>query len=370
MVENPRLLSLATAVPAFRYRQEETREWARGVFAEGLGDDLERLLSIYDNAGVRTRHLAAPLEWLAEDHTFAEKNDVAVERVLEMASKAARRALDTAGVDPGEVGSLVFVTNSPISAPSLDYRIVFELGLPEETLRVPIWGRGCAGGAVGLGVAADLARSRAAMAAGGGEAKRPDKTLLVVAESCSLTFVRSDQSKANFLSTALFADGAAAAVVGPAPDPDHPAAELLDSYSVTWPNTQDVMGFTLIDEGLKVDLSPRAPAVVRRKVPAVMDAACARLGLAPEDLVHLAVHPGGPKILESFERALGIGPERLALSREVLAEYGNMSSATVLFILKRLLETAEPAGGAPGRRPGAAAAMGPGFSAELVMFGY
>ncbi len=367
---NPRILSIATAVPPYRYEQEETKRWARDNFSEALGDDLERLLSIYDNAGVKHRHLSADLDWLCEDHSFAEKNELAVKMVLETSSKAARRALDSAGVRPQEIADVVFVTNSAISAPSLDYRLVFDLGLPVESRRVPIWGRGCAGGAVGLSLAADLARARgdrSALAGGPPEGK----TLLVVAEACCLTYVRSDKSKANFLSGALFADGAAAVVLDGSQGSENEEPEIRSSYSTTWPNTEDVMGFQFLNEGLKVDLSPRAPVVVRRKMPAVIKEACAHAGLVPDDLVHLAVHPGGPKILEGFVQAFGVEPERLDLSREILAEYGNMSSATVLFILGRLLERAAPAAGVGGRKqPGIVAAMGPGFSAELVLFDY
>jgi alkylresorcinol/alkylpyrone synthase len=209
-------------------------------------------------------------------------------------------------------------------------------------------GLGCAAGVGGLARAADYTR-----------VYPEEKVLLVGVELCGLTFQWGDRSKAGLVSTALFADGAAAAVLGNAPGP-----ELLGSHSTTWPGTEDIMGWEIIEAGFKVQLSRSIPQLVRERMPQNIETACSSVGLAPEEVEHLVTHPGGAKVLDAFEEVFGLGPGGLVLSREVLRDYGNMSSVTVLFILERFLE-----GGAyaPGEH-GVISALGPGFSAEHVFF--
>jgi alkylresorcinol/alkylpyrone synthase len=232
----------------------------------------------------------------------------------------------------------------------LDSKLIFSLGLSEHVRRVPIWGLGCAAGAAGLARAAEYARLY------------PDQLVLLVGvELSGLTFQRSDRSKSNLVSTSLFADGAAAVLLGVRKSG---GPELLGSYSTTWPETEDVMGWDLIETGLKVQLSKSVPLIVREKLRENLTEACASLGLDFGALEHFILHPGGAKVLDAFEEALGIEPGTLGYSRTVLRECGNMSSVTVLFILERFLEEGEFA---PGDL-GVLSAMGPGFSAEHVFF--
>jgi alkylresorcinol/alkylpyrone synthase len=181
-------------------------------------------------------------------------------------------------------------------------------------------------------------------------------------ELCGLTFQWGDRSKASLVATALFADGAAAVVLGNRPGEEGP--EILGSHSTTWPGTADVMGWEISSSGFKVVLSRSVPDVVRNRMPEDLRAACSSVGLSPEDLTHFVIHPGGAKVLDAFEEVLGLESGGLSLPREVLRDHGNMSSVTVLFILERLLESDECA---PGER-GVVAALGPGFSAEQVFF--
>jgi alkylresorcinol/alkylpyrone synthase len=347
LLDGPRVLSTATAVPPHRVEQREIKEFARGLFA-GKFWDLERLLPIFDNGLVEARYFCQPLEWFEREWSFPERNALYVEHALELSEKAARRCLDRAGVEPEEVGALFFVSTTGISTPSLDVKLLFELGLSPNLKRIPVWGLGCAGGAAGVARAADYARAY------------PDELVLVVAvELCSLTFQVGDSSKSNLVASSLFADGAAAVLLGPGDGP-----EILGSHATTWPNTEDVMGWDLVETGLKVRFARSVPQIVRTRTRATVEEACKKHGLAPEDLRHLVVHPGGAKVLDAYEEALLLEPGSLALPREVLREYGNMSSVSVLFVLERFLESYLPGSG----EYGAISALGPGFSAEHVLF--
>ena len=346
---NPRILSVATALPQHRIGQEDVKEFARGMFSDAF-PDLDRLTPIFDNVHVESRYFCVPLEWFSEDHTFPEKNDLYVEHALNLSEKAARRALDRAGAQPGDVGAIFFVSTTGLATPSLDSKLIFRLGLSEHTRRVPIWGLGCAAGAAGLARASEYARLY------------PDQSVLLVGvELSGLTFQRGDRSKSNLISTSLFADGAAAVLLG---QNVGSGPEILGSHSTTWPGTEDVMGWEIVETGLKVQLSKSVPTIVRERLRDDLTMACESLDLDFEELRHFVLHPGGAKVLDAFEEVLGLESGGLTFSRGVLRDAGNMSSVTALFILERFLESAEFA---PGDL-GVLSAMGPGFSAEHVLF--
>ncbi|HLL39072.1 MAG TPA: 3-oxoacyl-[acyl-carrier-protein] synthase III C-terminal domain-containing protein, partial [Rubrobacteraceae bacterium] len=254
-------------------------------------------------------------------------------------------------VRPEDVGAIFFVSTTGIATPSLDSRLIFRLGMSENIRRVPIWGLGCAGGAAGLARASEYARAYS---------EKP--VLLVGVELCGLTFLKGDRSKSNLIATSLFADGAAAVLLGGEQLGAGP--ELRGSYSTTWPGTEDVMGWDVVDDGLKVRFAKSVPVIVHEKMRGNLETACASLDLGLEDLRHFVLHPGGPKVLEAYEDTLGIGRGNLELSWEILREYGNMSSVSVLFVLERFLEEYPQASG----EYGTISALGPGFSAEHVLF--
>jgi alkylresorcinol/alkylpyrone synthase len=345
---NPRILSAATAVPPHRVGQEEIKGFARDLFA-GKFRDLERLLPVFDNGRIETRHFCQPLGWYGREWSFPERNALYVEHALELSEKAARRCLGRAGVEPEDVGALFFVSTTGLSTPSLDAKLLFRLGLSPNLRRIPVWGLGCAGGAAGVARAADHARAH------------PEEPVLVIAvELCSLTFQAGDASKSNLIAASLFADGAAAVLIGAGDE----GPEVLGSHSRTWPNTEDVMGWDLVETGLKVRFAKSVPQIVRTRTRLTLEEASERHGLELGDLRHLVVHPGGAKVLEAYEEALGLEPGSLDVSREILREYGNISSASVLFVLERFLEDYPARSG----EYGSISALGPGFSAEHVLF--
>ena len=348
---NPKILSVATALPPHRIGQGEAKEFARALFAEEFRD-IERLTPIFDNVNVGNRYFCVPREWFERDHSFPERNELYVEHALNLSEKAARRALDRAGAEPEDIGAIFFVSTTGLSTPSLDSKLIFRLGLSEHTRRVPIWGLGCAAGVAGLARAADHVRLY------------PEKlTLVVGVELCGLTFQRGDLSKSNLVATSLFSDGAAAVLLGSG-DHGEPGLELLGSHSTTWPDTEDIMGWDVVETGFKVKISRSIPALIRQRMSENLVAACDSVGLTPKEIKHLVTHPGGARVLDAFEEVLGYEAGGLALPREVLRDFGNMSSVTVVFVLERFLSSREFVTG----QYGLMSALGPGFSAEHVFF--
>lgn len=343
---NPRVASVATAVPPHVVTQEAAVEFARGFFADDL-PEVDRLLRAFGNTGIERRYLARPVEWYRRPHAFAEKNDVYREVALELSARAATEAIEAAGIPREQLGAIVFVSTTGIATPSLDSHLVQRLGLPRDVARLPVWGLGCAGGAAGLARTAALVRGL----------ERP--ALLICAELCSTTFMYDDRSKSNLIATALFGDGAAAVVVSP--DGDGP--ELVGGHSHLVDDSEDVMGWRLEKDGLRVVFARSIPALVRELAPTLVEDAMRQHGLPRDALRHLVVHPGGAKVLAAYADALAIDPERLEPAHSILREFGNMSGPTALFVLERFLRTHARTG-----EVGLVLGLGPGFSAESALF--
>lgn len=341
------IMAVGTAVPSYCLRQDDIQEFAAALFRDNL-HNLDRLLPVFANSLIRTRHLSQPLAWYAGKHSFAEANTIYEQVAVDLAERAAGQAIERAGIDRSDIGTILFVSSTGIATPSLDSILIQKLGLSPHTARLPLWGLGCAGGVAGLARAAQLA------AAGGSAA-----ILVVAVELCSLTYQRGDYSKANLIGTSLFADGAAAAVI--APDGGGPV--IVDSFSTLFADTGDIMGWSVVEGGLQVRFSRDIPSIVRRYLPELTGILCDRHGIGREMVEHYVVHPGGAKILSAYAESLDLAPEKLAQAYTVLADYGNMSSASVLFVLEKFMAETKPAG-----RYGLMLALGPGFSAEQVLF--
>ena len=343
----PQVLSVGTAVPAYCLRQEDIKGFVATLFRESL-HNLERLLPVFENSLIVARHLSQPLEWYAKPHTFAEANGIYEQVALDLAEQAAGQAIERAGVGLSDIGMIIFVSSTGIATPTLDARLIQRLGLPPDTCRLPVWGLGCAGGVTGIARAAQFCY-----------ALKGKAVLLVTVELCSLTFQRGDYSKANLVGTSLFADGAAAAVI--APGGYGPA--IIDSYSTLFPDTEDIMGWDVVEGGLQVRFSRDIPSIVRRYLPELTGTMCSRNGLAVDDVAHYVVHPGGAKVLDAYAESLALTPDKLQDAYTILEGYGNMSSSSVLFVLERFMATVKPVD-----RYGLMLALGPGFSAEQVLF--
>lgn len=344
----PRLISAAAAFPRHRYSQSEIRTALLDRWADIDPADL-RLL---DRAGVRTRHLCFPLDYYFAGHGFARRNRDWAEQGLELAERAVADALAAADVPPDRVGHLFFFTTTGLATPSLDALLAERMELPRRMLRTPIFGIGCAGGAVGLSRAADWLRSR------------PDGiAVLLSVELCGQTFRPGDRSKTNLVGTALFGDGAAAAVLAGADAAAGRGLAVEASESELLPASAHLMGWDFGDDGFGLVLSPEVPGAVREAVaPRLLDF-LRRAGLSVPDVAHWVVHPGGPKVLAAYRNALGLAPDALEPTRSVLASRGNVSSATVLVALADLLAGGRVRPGDPVLVTG----VGPGFAVENVL---
>ncbi len=345
-----RIRGVGTAVPEHRIDQENVREFSRSLFREAF-PDIERLLPIFDNALVRQRYFSAPAEWFGSERSFTEKNALYIEKALEIGGAAILDCLETCGLDPESVDHFIFVSTTGLATPSIDARLVNSLKMRTDIRRTPIWGLGCAGGASGLSRAFEYTHAF------------PDKRALVLAlELCSLTFQRNDMSKSNLVATSLFGDGASAVIVSGA-DTGDPGPAILGSRSTIWYDSLDVMGWEVNDQGLKVLFSRDIPTIVSTWVLPGLLAFLDEYGIGLDALNHFIAHPGGTKVLDAYRETFGLDEGRLERARDVLTRFGNMSSPTVLFVLKEFLD-ARAIG--PGEY-GLITALGPGFSSEMLL---
>jgi alkylresorcinol/alkylpyrone synthase len=341
----PHLVSLATAVPGFGLPQDEVARRAGELFAPMVAD-FQRLVPIYRNAEIEQRHSCVPIDWYSQPHSFGDRNALFLTHATALLTEAAEKALGEAGLRADEIDTVITVCSSGIATPSLDARLIGLLGLRPDVQRLPVFGLGCAGGVLGLSRAAAMAK-----------AQPQAHVLLLAVELCGLTFRAQDRSKSNIVATALFGDGAAAAVIscrnGYAGHPRlGPAAEH------TWPDSLGVMGWDVTDDGLKVVFSGNIPDLVRHDLRPVVDRFFATHGMIGGDIDGYLCHPGGAKVLDALEECFGLPNGAMRHARGVLREHGNMSSVTVLFVL-----AAAMADGTSGRQ--LLTALGPGFTAAL-----
>ncbi len=347
MSVQPRLLSLATALPRHVVRQAEACEIGRAVFAHHP-ERFERLIGVYGNAGIETRYSCVPLEWYLKPHGWRDRTRLYVEHATELLERATLACLERAGLAVEDVDAIVACSTSGIATPSLDALIMERLGTRRDIRRLPIFGLGCAGGVLGLARAAEMAR-----------ASPGERVLFLVVELCGLTFRPNDQSKSNVIATALFGDGAAAALI--VCDDNEEAPALVASGEHTWPDSLDIMGWSVRDDGLGVLFSRDIPALVRSGYRAAFDRFLARRNLTLGDIDEFLCHPGGAKVLAALEQVFELPALGLVHAREVLRLYGNMSAATVMFVL----EHARAAGDLPPRA--LMTSLGPGFTAAFLL---
>lgn len=351
---HPRIRAVGRTLPEHYVDQETLIAAFRDAWA-GAHFNVERLEELHRAVQVSGRHLALPLAAYRDLTSFARRNEAWTAAAVDLGEKAVRAALHQAGFAPADVGHLFFVSTTGIATPSIDARLVNRLGLAPGVRRSPLFGLGCAGGAAGVARAADYLRAW------------PDQVAVVLAvELCSLTLQREDVSIPNIISSGLFGDGAAAVVL--AGGAREAAADLLApavvaTGSVFYPNTERVMGWEIVDSGFKIMLSAKVPEVVRAHVRSDVDGFLAAHGLVRADVRHWIAHTGGPRVLEAFESTLELPAGALARSWSSLRQTGNLSSASVLFVLGELLDSGEGEAG----DNGLLLAMGPGFCAELVL---
>ena len=345
-----KIAAAATAFPEHYYSQEKLTD--RLVALLGIEPRLaERLRSMHENSAIEGRYLALPLEAYDDLGGFTGANAAWLKAAVPLGEASCKKALAEAGIGADEVDAIFFSTVTGLASPSVDARLVTRLGLRPDVKRIPMFGLGCVAGAAAVSRAADFV------------AANPNAVALVLTvELCSLTLQPQDRSMANLVSTGLFGDGAAAAVVvGSGSKAVGP--EILATRSVFYPDTEDVMGLDIGAHGFRIVLSTDVPKVAREQLPVDVDAFLRDQKLSRADIQRWIAHPGGPKVLQALQDGLVLSRDDLRISWECLAHAGNLSSSSVIMILS---ETLRQNPGRPGDR-GLMMAMGPGFCSELLL---
>ena len=354
----PVILAAATALPPNVVEQQSLAALLKGLWGEKY-DQSRRWRSTFEqiqrSVRIDRRYLALPVSEYPALDSFAKTNAAWTRVAPELGAVAAQSALAAAGMSAVDVDHFFFVTGTGIATPSLDARIVNRLGMRSDVRRTPIFGLGCAAGVAAVGRAADVLRGFPGQVA-----------MVVSAELCSLTLQRTDDSVANIIASALFGDGAAAVVLGGARLANSGAGimpRVIATRSVFYPESERMMGWDVVDSGLKIVLSPAIPELVREHLGGDVDTMLAECGLARSAISHWIAHTGGNRVLDAIAAALDLPSGALDRSWRLLAATGNLSSASVLFVLRDLLD-------AQAARPGdygLMLAMGPGFCAELAL---
>lgn len=339
-----RLCSIATAVPEYIATQTEVAERTRRVFGLRM-PEFERIAPVFENAGIAQRHAVRPGDWYEEDRSWAERTQVYLNEGTHLFVAAARGALERAGLTGADVDCVVTVSSTGIATPSLETRAAAALNFRSDIARVPVFGLGCAGGVTGLSIAARLAEAR------------PGSTVLLVAvELCSLAIRLDKLTKANIVALALFGDGAAAAVIR---TNARGHARIASADEHIWPDTLDIMGWDVDQQGFGVIFDRSIPAFALEHLRPAIGGILERQKLSRDRVDRFICHPGGAKIVEAIETGLSLRTGVLDHERAVLARYGNMSAPTALFVLERAI-----AAGLPPRS--LLMAFGPGFTLSTV----
>jgi alkylresorcinol/alkylpyrone synthase len=338
------LLSLATSVPSHTFLQKDVLAAAWDIFGSRF-PDYERFSSIFTNTGIVKRHGVKPFDWYLTPRGWPERTEAFLEGAEALFIDVAGKALASANLNAADVDTVVTVCSTGIATPSLDARVHRRMGFRSDVSRVPVFGLGCAGGASGLSIASRLAKARPGT-----------NVLLVTIELCSLALRLDELTKANIIATSLFGDGAAAIVLRAG---DGGATQIEHVGEHLWPNTLDVMGWSVDPLGFGVILRRTVPEFVTTELKPAVTQILSRMQLSITEIDKFICHPGGAKVINAIETALALDQGALEHERQVIADYGNMSAPTVLFILDRAR-----ARGLPARS--LLTALGPGFTASCV----
>ena len=304
-----------------------------------------RMEQILRNSGIEQRYLAMPTDYYLGPRGWAERSQIYAQVSAELFRQAAENALAIAGKTAADIGQIVYVSTTGIMTPSLPSQMLGDMGFASDVRTVPVFGYGCAGGVIGLSLAADLHRAA------------PDRdVLLVCLELCSMAYDHVQMEKKDIIATALFADGCAAAVIGKGQNSQKTGVSLTAFAQQVWPDSVDMMGWDVGDTGFDLVLARDIPAFVTRDFAPFADGFLSAQGLEKSDLAEPACHPGGRRVVDALAEYFG---DDLAVTRQVLRDYGNMSSPTVLFVMKAMLEAGLLKG------PTLLTALGPGFTGAL-----
>jgi alkylresorcinol/alkylpyrone synthase len=333
----------------FKINQADVKAEARSMFAENFSQ-VDRLIHAFDNTEIVTRNFCKPISYYAEPNTFEQRNNDYISISLEYSVQAIEDCIKKAGVSKEDLTDVIFISTTGLATPSIDALIINKMRLNPHINRIPVWGLGCGGGVSGLAKANTLALAN------------PNAIVLLVAvELCSLTLIKNDYSKSNFIGSSLFSDGIAACIIkGDNYGLDH-AITYKASSSKLYYDSLEVMGWDFQDTGFKVLFSKDIPKFINDNIREDIVAFLSKHNLELKDIKNFVFHPGGKKVLDAYKSALQVEGDFLQKTREVMNDHGNMSSVTVLYVLEKFIAEGYEDG------YGLMLAMGPGFSSEMVL---
>lgn len=343
-----RIAATSTALPEHSVTQDEAKFHIGRVFSIGP-KWLDAMMEVIQNSQVKQRYFVNPLERIVTPRPLGEVSREYQEHAVRLGKQVAAECLERADLQPRDIDVLITVSCTGVMIPSVDAHLINEMGFRQDVRRLPITELGCAGGAAALSMARDFLLAN------------PGANVLVICiELSSLTFQRGNLTQANLISTVLFGDGAAAAILT---GRDGEGPRILDTSTYLFPNSLDAMGFDLKEGGLHIVLSKDVPQMIREKIKGLVTAFLGRHSLCKEKISAFVLHPGGQKLMLYMEEELGLKPQQTEFSWSVLRECGNLSSASVIFVLHEWLTKRNLGAGAYGLM----AAFGPGFSAEMLL---
>ena len=354
MQRAPHISGVGTALPENYVSQEELTGALRQLWVQRYGE-ASRFDRLQGALGIKGRYLALPMRDYYDIDSFARGNAAWLRVAPELAEAASRKALERAGIAPRDLDHIFFVTVTGIATPTIDVALANRLGMRRDVKRTPIFGLGCGAGAAGLARTADYLRGFT-----------HDTAMLLSVELCSLTLQKDDLSAANIIASGLFGDGAAAVIVSGADRNEHRTPRVLATRSILFPDSQRIIGWDVVAGGFKIVLSPHLTELVRLNIRREVDDFLTASELRRGDIAHWIAHTGGPKLLRILEDELQLPGDALARSWRSLKNTGNLSSASVLFMLEDIVGSDETNVG----DHGVMIAMGPGFSVELVLLGW
>ncbi len=344
-----RIVTVAKEVPKYCRSTQEILPFVEFWLAGEEERFRRKVVKIFEGAAVDKRYGIMNIEEVFAASSFEEKNAIYVREVKKLGKAVLNKALAQSDWQPDSLDYIITVSCTGIMIPSLDAYLINELGLRQDVVRLPVTEMGCAAGISGLIYARNFLRSN------------PGKRIALVAvESPTATFQLNDHSMANMVSAAIFGDGAACVLLSSETDAQGP--KILGEEMYHFADTTHLMGFDLTNHGLKMILDPTVPEAIAEHFPAIVHPFLARNGTSIEAVNHLIFHPGGKKIVQTVEELFGAMGKNIDDTREVLRAYGNMSSATVLYVLERFLEKNIQEG-----EQGLMLSFGPGFSAQRVL---
>ncbi|QGQ46619.1 type III polyketide synthase [Metabacillus sediminilitoris] len=356
------ILSVGKAIPQNEMTQDTTVEFAKEIFKDSF-KEINRLLTVFKNGEIQKRQFVEQLDWYKKEHSFEEKNEKYIVNAVQLSCEAIKKCLANEKllnqkIKYEEIDAVIFVSSTGISTPSIDAKIMNQLPFKETTKRIPIWGLGCAGGASGLSRAFEYCK-----------AFPTALVLIICVELCSLTFQHDDRSKSNLIGTSLFADGVACTCIAGEASEWQTKSKLkdipfiLETRSTFMRDSEDVMGWKIKNNGFYVVFSRDIPTIISKWLRPHIILFLQEHRLTLNDITHFVAHPGGKKVIEAYMNGLGFTEKHLHISKKVLTQHGNMSSATVMYVLQEYLEREQ----GQADEYGLIGALGPGFSSEILL---